>query len=85
MIFKIRLLPTTLLFLIVVIQQSCITPIEYVNPNVEGTLAVFGQMSQEAGAKQIRLSRTTGFKNGIDYISDAKIVLYEDAAPVATP
>ena len=63
--------------------QSCVTPIEFTNPNNEETLAVYGELTQEAGPTQIRLTRTTGFKNGIQYILGAKVTLYENNLPKA--
>ena len=55
--------------------SGCITPIEFVNDNNEGNLAVFGELSQDSGIKQIRITRTTGFKNGIHHVSNHLFVL----------
>ena len=65
------------------LSTGCITPIEFVNNNNEGTLAIYGELSQDPGVKQIRITRTTGFKNGINYILGAKATLYEDNLPAA--
>ncbi len=63
--------------------QSCITPVEFATTANEGDLAVFGQMSQDTGAKYVRLTRTTGFKDGIRVVNDAGVSLYEDNAIIA--
>ena len=66
------------ILLITISIQSCVTPIEFVNPNNEGNIAIYGEISQELGVKLIHITRTTGFKNGINFINGAKVILLED-------